>query len=478
MLGMRSRIRSLETLLLQKSLESAARLDAKFWAHQRQNVALLYRGKAKQSTIDAVKSELSDILDQRIIIYPPTLLGLGIDWYSTFEQRKEVLNVSTNKPTYTDKEKKFLQTMQTKAEHCRKANWQWRISEEAEQKQKLGWYPFFITLTVNPQWTEPEKFWREGREFRKFIRRMCKVVTSELGEPPAHKKTKDYGYRPESDYITYAAVIEHGASREHHHCHMLVWMREIPDGWKQCPNRFVANKDNRTFNECCSMRRLWKWSLPGLSKFNYYRTLGDVWKTKHNFATPVDPETRKPLNIAPVFVAGRYITKYLQKDHKEWHHRMKCTRNLGMKRLMKVVKSLDPAIVKALTWRPQKASQLHSLSLIHSAPLGLVRLLAKQRHYLNRYISNPLDLKEQLKNNSMSFPAMLRSVRLGARPDRMHSLDFFDWVSQHLQEEKEFCEQKLVRAHSKLSKHFPRVKTRIDKPIIQSGANIGLACSL
>ena len=474
-----------------KTIESEARFDQKFWAHQRQNIGLLNRTARldRDLLIDAVKSELADILDSGIISYPPTLLRLGTDWYSTLDQRKLALGVTETRREVCAADQKFLDHMKQKAENGRKQNWQWRISEEASEKQKLGWYPFFITLTVDPSnvrfdeshpehrpgVTDPESLWKNGREFRLFIRSLVNIVCEELGHPPAHKKTKTFDYRPESDYVTYAAVIEHGKSREHHHAHMLVWMREIPSSWKVCPNLNIRNPHARTFNECKEMRTLWKWSLPYRSKFNYYRTIGDVWKNL-GFVTPLKEVPGKsenqPMKIAPAFVAGRYITKYMQKDLKEWHHRMKCTRNLGMNRLKQKLKQLDPETIEQLTWRPKSSSTLHLASLTHSAPLALVRSQAKQLHYLNRYKSNSMDLEEHLKPISGAFTKMLKSVRAGARPDRMHSLAFFDWVSQFLPEEKGYSEETLIEAHKQLSEDFPRNVIQTQS-VTLPGAQIG-----
>ena len=458
----------------------------------RQNMSLLNRSDYKHDSRlkDAVNAELADILDSRIIVYPPSLKKLGLDYYLTLTQRKQMLGVSTDRPMYGENEHRLLKLLKEKAENGRKANWQWRITEEAEEKQRIGWFPFFVTLTVDPNHArfgerhpkhrkgvvDPETLWKNGREFRLFIRELVKIVCRELGHPPAHKKTADFDYRPEADYVTYAAVIEHGKSREHHHCHMLVWMREIPSQWKKCPNRHINNPKKRINNDCVPMRRLWNWSLPGLSKFNYYRTIGDVWKN-HGFATPVQSDGQ-PIRIAPARAAGRYITKYIQKDHKEWHHRVKATRNLGLKRLKKTISQLHPAVVGQLTHRPNNSRLLHFLSLIHSAPLGLVRLEAKRIDYLNRYKSNSLDLRTQLKPSADSFTKMLRSARAGARPDRMHSLAFFDWVNQFLPEETGYCEERLVAAHRQLSHEFPRNSYKIDKHITIGGNDIGFALSV
>lgn len=262
-------------------IETKIRKTEQHWATMRQNMALLYRAKCPDSTIDAVRAELIDNLDSLILSYPPTLEALGLNENQSYVERKETLGVRSFKTIMFDEEKKFVESLVEKAHISRRLEWQWRVSQEHEEKQQLGWYPFFITLTVDPKIADPEQIWREGKELRLFIRSLCKEVTDVLGHPEARKKTKRFDYRPESDYITYMGVVEHGKSREHHHGHFMVWMRDIPDSWKQCPNRGLVNPRNRTRNNCKPITTHWKWSADGLSKANYFRSIGDIWSSKH-----------------------------------------------------------------------------------------------------------------------------------------------------------------------------------------------------
>ena len=93
------------------------------------------------------------------------------------------------------------------------------------------------------------------------------------------------------------------------------------------------------------MRTFWKWSSPDLSPALYFRTIGDIWEKAYNFVLPL--KDGRPMKISIPRVAGHYITKYLSKEHKEWHHRMKATRNLGMKTLKAETEGFN-AIVKEL----------------------------------------------------------------------------------------------------------------------------------
>ena len=418
-----------------KRLETLSRKTEKYWAEMRTNKALMLRSpKFDDYQVDEMCSELRDCLDSGILSYPPTLQEAGIEPGMTYQERRKAFGLRSYDHYRTPNEKKFLTAMSHKADRVRKCNWSWRIANEAQEKQEQKWHPFFVTLTVDSKKADSEQLWKEGREFRKYIRRLVNVVCKELGHPPAHKKP----YRPESDYVTYSGVIEHGKSAVHHHGHFLIWMRAIPSNWRVCPNRGILNPKNRTKNVCLPMSILWPWSsydtetgLP-LSPALYFRTIGDIWSTKYNFVLPL--KDGKPMKVSVPRVAGAYITKYLSKEHKEWHHRMKATRNLGMVKLKQIVAQMSLETATALSWRPLKSDTNYSVMMIHSVPIGLLRQLAKQQVFLIQYKHGLLGLKTLLRSNLGVFQKMLMSVKDGARPDRMDSMDFYDWVGQFLPE--------------------------------------------
>ena len=447
-----------------KPLATAANKNFDFWASMRTNLSLISRSeKVHESVIDVVIEELRSILDSGILSYPNTLQQLGIEQNQPLEERKKNLAIESCIPEHSENEKKFLRNMAHKADNMRKSNWSWRIGQEAMEKHALGWYPFFVTLTIDPMKTDPKQLWVEGREFRKYIRRLVNIVCKELKHKPAHHKP----YRPESDYVTYAGVIEHGKSREHHHGHFIIWMRSIPASWRTCPNMGIRNPANRTKNECLPMRTLWPWSLPGLSPALYFRSVGDIWEKSHHFVLPL--KDGKPMKVSTPKAAGHYITKYLAKEHREWHHRMKATRNLGMKKLRLTIQKLQLDQVEALAWRAPNSELNHSLMMTHNIPLGLVRSLAKRQVFLIKYMHNQLDLTELLQSNSQIFTRMLMSVRSGIRPDRMDSCQFYDWVSQLLPAQKGYCEKRQLSAHLELGKYFPHIAKRVKS--VKQGAN-------
>ena len=457
------------------NLRSASNQHRLHWQRMRSLFNLCEKSSWLSSdTVSDIRHELDVILGNGILIYPPTLKKYGITAETTYRQRRMYLGFKLDpghRPELSDDERKFEQMMVQKQADAQRHNWEWRIAEEAEQNQKLGWYPFFVTLTVDPKMVDPETLWREGKAFRRYIRRLANVVCACIGEKPVHKKCPKRGgrYASEREYVRYAGVLEHGKTREHHHMHLMLWMREIPSKWKICPNSHRL-PEYRTERECRQMRRYWKWCIPSQCPALYYRTTGDIWESEYDHCTPIDKETGQPIEIRNVRDVGRYVTKYMLKGTRQWNHRMKATRNLGMTRLKAKIFSLPPDQVEALTWRPANSSSNHSASLTHSVPLGLVRSLAKQQHYLIRFRSKSLALDQQLKTNYGHFLRMQRSVRDGAKPHRMSSLEFYDWVSQLLPEEDGYSEQRLQAAHQLLAGDFPRPRYKPPKPT-KIGAN-------
>jgi hypothetical protein len=357
-----------------------------------------------------------------------------------------------------------MKRMKDTQQETRKTNWKWRVEQEMEEKRH--WHPFFITLTldhtkVEKYYESTEAFWKEGKEFRKWIRDLAELSASLEGHPPPRKKTKEFGYRPESDYVTYVCILEHGKSREHHHAHAIVWIKNIPGSWKDCPNRYIRDPAKRVKRICKPLSVMWPWSAYDtetgdyLSPAYYFRTNSDIWES-YGHCTPIDKKTRKPVYLGGSRQAAAYLMKYLQKDHKQWKHRVKATRNLGMMKLKEVIKSLPMAVTEALSWRPNSYNQHHLVSMTHSVPLGLVRQTAKRQHFSNCLEQNLLDFQSLMITNTGSFTRMLKSVKRGARPDKMRFQDCYDWVCQFLPVQKGYSETLQLAANECLREYFPR----------------------
>jgi hypothetical protein len=438
---------------LEKLMQRDANKAHAFWSQMRTDLRLI--GRSKWSHVkrleDQLRGELNHLLESGIFSYPHTLISLGITPETSLQEKKLLLGVEdliSSNPSPKDKE--LEEFMKQGSYQRRQQEWKWRIANAAEEFNDLGWYPFFVTLTVNPNLYDAKQIWTENKPFRKYIRSLVNVVCKCVGDKPAHKNNT-----PESHYLQYVGMVEHGKSRMHHHAHFLIWMREIPEAWKKCPNRNIADPRRRNQRECKHMRRYWKYSLPGLSPAIYFRSVGDVWQ-RIGHCLPVDKKGN-PINIGTSRQSGGYVTKYMAKDFKEWNHRIKATRNLGMTRLKAHLNSLNSHQVEALTWRPTIYGTYHSMTMIHTCPVGLLRREAKHRLWFVHYHQKCMDSKNCLKRDYGTWQRLRQSVRNGARPDRMHLQEFYDWASEHLPVITGYCEKRLRQVHETLRGIFPRV---------------------
>ena len=132
----------------------ANKLD-KYWQSMRSQLNLCARSElVSEERYQALRDELSDILDLGIINYPQTLSQVGLSSDQSYDEKKKVLGLNFEGFYRTEIEEKFIQKMAWQAMEMRKSNWSWRIAEEAEEKHRLGWHPFFVTLRIDPSKTD------------------------------------------------------------------------------------------------------------------------------------------------------------------------------------------------------------------------------------------------------------------------------------------------------------------------------------
>jgi hypothetical protein len=418
-------------------------------AEMRTNLNLMERAGVPALVVKKAHDECVDYLARTILIYPPSLKAVGLHEGQPLPERKNALGIFPARMEETPATQEFQDMLATAGRAQIKSNWIWRIGQECLEKALEGWYGFFVTLTVDPaRVADSEAMWREGREFRKYIRRLARVAAKESG----HAKAIQNGASC-ADFVQHVGVVEHGKSRHHHHMHLLIWMRDIPASWKVCPNRGIANARHRTHDWCRPMSTFWPNSVPGLGRAKFFRHEGDMW-SRHGFALPYDPKKQRVVRIHHPEKAGLYIAKYMDKDDKVWTHRVKATRNLGMTRLRKILMQMHWKKVEALSWRPRTYSLSTTAQTIHTVPPGLLRLTAKQEIFCRKWANNTLDWETLLSESYDSFSAMLKSVRDGDRPKRMRSKEFYDWVTKHLREPVGYCEKRYRKALASLGVHF------------------------
>ena len=420
-------------------------------AEMRTNLDLMRRSKrVTQAIIADAQKECALYLARTILNYPPSMRSLGLRPHQPLSERKQILGVSETQIEETPETQDFQKLLETQGRKSLKANWIWRIGQEANEKALEQWYGFFVTLTVDPsKCPDSLAMWKEGREFRKYIRDLAKVSAKACGMPKAIKNGAS-----DRDFIQHVGVIEHGSSRHHHHMHLLIWMRGIPESWKLCPNRGIRRPEHRTLDYCKPMGTYWKWSKPGIGRAKYFRHEGDQW-SRLGFALPYDSNKGRVIRIHAPEKAGLYIAKYMDKDDKVWLHRIKATRNLGLSRLKMVLMNMHLSKIEALSWRPRTYSLSVSATTTHTCPNGLLRSLAKQETFFRKWVNRSMDWAMLLQENCDSFSRMLQSVRDGDNPRRMRSKELYDWVTEHLPEPTGYCEQRYRRAITSLGVHFP-----------------------
>ena len=426
----------------------------KYIQETRSNIALLRRSKhVRSGDIEAVKREATHYLEYKYLTYPPTLNLLGITPEMSFQQKKQHLSI----PAYSEEYDPYVAELEAKfqeqSDTSRRALWMWRIGAEALDMASAGWYPFFVTLTLDPdRVADTQNFWKHPDKGKSplqwYCRQLCNIVTGAMGHPRAHKAGV-----PESEYVRHVAVIEHGSSRKHHHLHGLFWLRDIPPSWKRCPNRDIRDPKLRIRDRCLPFEAIWPWSLPGLSPVKYFRHQSDVW-SKLGFCVAVQ-KNGKPFRLSPPMLAGVYLGKYLKKEDREWTHRVKATRNLGLTRLFNHLHKMRADGLEPLTWRPKSLNTAISLRMTHSIPIALLRRVAAQILFSKKWDAKQVDFQNALSPISGPYQAMKESVKTGLRIKRMPSGHLYAWVSKHLPVEEGYCERRLKRRHQSLHHLYP-----------------------
>lgn len=448
-------------------MRTAALKNQRMTAEFRSNLKLLEKAasdsrnqKVWPGQFIRAREEARQYLAENLLIYPPTFEKVGLNADMSFVEKKQELGLASDfEPS--EEEQEFIDHLASGARKNIRSKWIWRIGQEAKYMAREGWFGFFITLTVDPKrCPDSMAMWKEGREFNKYLRRLAKVASKACGQPRAIHEGQSV-----RDYVRHCGVIEHGSSRHHHHLHMALWMRDIPDAWKVCPNRHIRNPKYRTVDWCKPLSTYWPWSLPGLGRALYFRHHGDSW-SKHRFCVPVDRKTRRPKPVRGPTVAGQYVAKYMDREDKAWTHRVKASRGIGLSLLHEKLLEMHIRPLEALTWRPTKYSMSVLATTIHSVPAELLRSLAKTELFVRRWVSKKLDYQTLLQPPLDSFQLMLKSVQNGARPSRMCSGQLYEWVSDHLPVPEGYCEKRLVRAWKKIGLDFPPDK---DVPVTALG---------
>jgi len=423
----------------------------KYAAEMRTNIELMRKSRVV-SAIDLHQShnEVLHNLEQTFLNYP-NAMSKHIPPNTPLAERKNLLEIEFKPREFDEDVYKFEKMTQEAARLQRQANWVWRVGQAAERFDHYNWFPFFITLTLDPTKVEErlgittEQFWKETNHYTKWKRDLADLSARLMG----HKLPRHSGIS-ESQYAQFFGVLEHGASREHHHMHVLVWLRAIPESWKKCPNAHIRTPEFRKNQRCLPLETYWPWANPKNRPALYFRHINDIW-SRHGFCTPILKKTGKALNLYPAHRAGSYCAKYLGKDTKEWNHRVRATRNLGLQWIIDLMCRIHTRRLEALTWRPRSYNLSISLQTTHTVPHALVRSLAKSILFSREWVEKSLNWEQVMDQRYDGFLQMLMSVRNGAKPHRMGLRQRYDFATEHLPEPSGYCEKRLTAAHKSLA---------------------------
>lgn len=229
-----------------------------------------------------------------------------------------------------------MDQMKSKGALGRLAEQKWRICEEITQRAEEGWYIVFNTLTVDNQ--SYEDVFRKGSfAWRNYIQSVDRIVGTEVHGSVRKALSK----KADSPFHSYVAIVERGGQHGRLHIHVIHCLREIPDSWKEDPNRSVGPPKNR---QVFGMKKLWQHghSMPvacRFSDFDAFGRLGWVWPVK------LDGVKFKPFPAKPPLAIARYMCKYLAKSYcapkGDYLWRMRISHGFGLGRMRRTIEGIS-----------------------------------------------------------------------------------------------------------------------------------------
>ena len=270
--------------------------------------------------------------------HPPLFLyEIGIDsWDMTCDDLR--WHFGLEKCYYSKKGlKEMYRVLENNADSSRVSGWNFRSRMECDEKLEKGWYPFFVTLTCNPKKKDPEYLLKHTNEFYKWKKNLYRMVLRADGYTNAD--IRDNVDLPKMhECLSCMRVVEHGTDNNHH-LHVLLYLKNVPTKWKQCPNKARENFPN--YKECFGMKKYWKWGFTtARHMFVQSNEAIDPWRGKHDFILPVEKNGKRVKKYTPKGI-GNYLTKYMTKEAKKWRHRIHATKDYGLCLLKRELMKLD-----------------------------------------------------------------------------------------------------------------------------------------
>lgn len=444
-----------------------ARTDAlahkRYWASIRTTMALCARSERvsgdvlhaiKQSIRQEWESDDHSILGLLNIIYRKNHFALaGVSLDMSLEEKKRRLGLDEYQYNPSKEEAELDRWLRIGSKEKQAAWWNFRAGEAARHYSDQGWYPFFITLTVDPKIINPRKLWEQENGWQNYVRKLARISAKSCGV-----RGRELDLISNRDFIAYFANLEHGKSGVHDHVHALVWFRNIPETWKRDPNYHLA-AHAATNRRCPPLESVWQYCDPKQRPAIYYWHAESIWQ-RIGHKIPVDEKTGKGLKLFPPENAGGYLSKYMSKEDKPWFHRVKATHNLGMERVTRNLKSHSNKELLQLC-RNLNYDQNLTLTQMITVPPGLLRYLAKQEMYFRSF--RRMSFKELIDPKPKPFKTMQESVNNGVRPWRLTSMECSQWLLAALPpEEIEYCERTFLTCLRKLGRDFRKMKKQVN----------------
>ncbi len=314
----------------------------------------------------------------------------------------------------------------------RAANWQWRLEAAIRETVKDGWYPMFGTYTVDPKGLPKgcltrDDLWTKTPAWDRFIKKIKTAVAEASG----------YGRRPAAwpkgnTFFKYYALLEHGASGEHPHVHVIWLCKAIPNSWKVDPNR---NCSTNTNTDIVAASALWS---HGIQRKTMGLFIVGSWFTK-NWNIPVKVESGKPIQVGDAGAVAGYVGKYMRKGvTKKWNHRTKATHGLGMESLQEKLKKCKTSLLVPLAYRPTDYRNVHKMQSMSGTPLNLIRIwstkeLLKRLHSCQSLRAKTFLWKIWTQKQNSFYMKYISNVRDGVKPWKMMQQQLYNYYTQILE---------------------------------------------
>lgn len=338
-----------------------------------------------------------------------------------FKDRKKNLHANTPWSRETRAEKKAKEFLKQGADLSRARSWQYRLEVAIEEAIDDGWFAMFGTYTVDPKRLQDmgcltrDELWQNTPAWDRFVKKFKTEVADACGF-----RRKPSKWPPGKTFFRYFAIIEHGASGDHPHVHVVWLCRNIPPSWKVDPNR---NCPTRCQVDIPPASALWP---HGIQCKTMALFIVGSWFAK-NWVLPIDPVSLKPVQVGNAGAVAGYVAKYLAKGGgtKKWFHRVKATKSLGLSRMLRTLnKTGSLRLLLTLATRPNRYPVSMKLQQSTSCPLGLLREKSRQElmrrlHSMKTQRATKFLRQEWTKKRDNFYTNFITSVKDGLRPWKM-----------------------------------------------------------